>query len=98
MLHNQSFTSFISSSSDDRYSSSGVDIFIDPVVGCPDNVRVHPQRNSKGSWIIMLTLIITIIDIIDGWIVLWMNENSDSVRVHTRKNSQNKRGYRLMEI
>lgn len=42
VLHNQS-----SSSSEDRYSSSGIDFFIDPFPGLPDNVRVHPHSN-KG--------------------------------------------------
>jgi len=43
VLHNQSS----SSSSEDRYSSSGIDFFIDPLPGLPDNVRIHPHRNSS---------------------------------------------------
>ena len=54
VLHNQSS----SSSSEDRYSSSGIDFFIDPLPGLPDNVRVHPHRNSSKGILINFILML----------------------------------------
>jgi len=44
--------------SKDRYSTSGIDFFIDSLPGVPDNVRVHPHRNSKGKFKLRIVVIV----------------------------------------
>lgn len=36
-----------------RYASKGIDVFIDPLPGCPDNVRVAPRQGKQGIVVVV---------------------------------------------